>query len=282
MFTTWGNTIVTILGTVAVLTPIFEWYGGKELNGSVKRSLDSWWRHLAKIKLPTVGLAEAQFALGIIHSLFGSGAFSAKRAFRCLMFVFLICTVVILIQPHIGATLRMLSRSSLRIVFIDAPLLTAWTWISIFLTSKILELAVASFARSRFGTLLFFLTLIYSTVCMLIINALLVFWAIIFISALPTQDDLLVMLGWKSDSVLDAATDEARGLAIFHFTLQFILLVFRPALLVSFVSWVLAGWIMRWIRLTIFRLSEQEKGVLTTVALALSAVGGLVLKYGFK
>jgi hypothetical protein len=45
----------------------------------------------------------------------------------------------------------------------------------------------------------------------------------------------------------------------------------RVGLVGAFICWVLAGWILRWLRLTIYRRFEAEKGALTVFSAAMTA-----------
>jgi len=243
-----------------------EFYGGKELNKKIRAKLEEWWIRLSYVTWPTVGLAEARFSLAVLERLVGA-TISVRRV---------IAIAVVLLAYNFYLFYYLDASDSFVEEVLDHPLefvlhqgiLGAQVFISLWVTHRILVVSINRLEGRKYSSLYFLLVLV----------------ATISVSALVSEAFMSVPMLLATDFVIADHFPElpmwfsffAGSVTVYVAIASDMLWYLRLALFALFAASVLAGWGLQWVKATIYRLTESEKGALTVISAFLTGIAASI------
>lgn len=266
MLEEWGNTIVWALGACTTIIAFAEFYGGKELQQWIKVKLEDWWLRLSYIRMPNVGLAEAVFTERILRTLLGK-TFSMRRllassAFAVLLIVAGFLAMAQVYKPQLDVMSDTVSEHWRELLFATFPLLMILIFVSLALTYTILVRSISWWSNTPNATFFFLLTLVASVAITAQVST--------FVEMFMVVDEF--QLGEEYN--LDEPDSKTLFLVAVHLAMLLMnrcLFWLRLGLFSIFALWLLSGYFLVVLKLTIFRLFEAEKGALTVFSAVLTA-----------
>lgn len=151
----------------------------------------------------------------------------------------------------------------------------ATTWLSISITIVILAFSIKRFSGARFNSLYFFLTLLVSVLISWVLSPVALLIAIFLeadlVKGLDPQSLALLMTIVTNEHVYGTSQ-----IADLYFVLNVTLLRLRMLLAVAFTIWVMAGWLLVWTKVTIYRLFEADKGALSVLATTITVMAAAI------
>ena len=273
---------VTLLSLSTTVIAIAEFYGGKELQRWIKGKLEGWWIKLSYIRTPNIGEAEASFTLSALQKSMGRNL-SWRRLLAIVLLTLAFYAAAIVWKKHqLGldwpAYLGILQLQIDNFLIVTVPLVVVATYLSVAISYAVLERSLRWFSGKRLGSLYFLITVIAAAgMTMLLydgaqyLNHEYFYGGRVGLVEIRTAGDshnigTMMMMVYRMTF---------GGLFVLMTLFLFWL---RVGLLGAFAAWVVTGFALMWLRATIFRLFEAEKGALTIFSAVITA-GVAALKW---
>jgi len=276
----WINAIVTALGICTVAIGVVEFLGGKELNKRIRGELESWWIRLSYLKWPGLGLAEAKFSLRVFERVAGS-TFSIRRL---LAIVVVMGTLAWWTKSLWGVGWTHFYHLLERYSADEAPsyemegfrsvlfgVLFVQAFVSLWLADKLLRWPISWFEGKKRSTALFFGVILATTAFSFgLAFALSASVASIVATTEPFRYDYPIILDFQKWLGQQEGSTQILMLHVAHMA-DFLAFI-RVGLFALFTLSVIAGWLLKLLTLVVLRLTESEKGALTTFSAGITAV----------
>lgn len=267
MLEDWGNVVIAVLSVCTACIAVAEFYGGKELQAWLKGRLEDWWIRLADVRALNIGRTEAAYTSTLLRRVLGRTV-SVKR-----MSISVVAAIT-----SVGGALAHLWFSSLRDpspwfwhfvgditdqLIIASSTFAVFTFVSLGITYEIATRSVNWFHHRRLGSLYFVTIVVITSVISEVLLR-----VVVRISDWVMQAQI-VSDGDATITMISIEKGYVPSMALY--ALGHTLFWLRLFMFGSFILWIMAGWSLAWLKQTIYRLFEAEKGALTVFSGAITA-----------